>query len=532
VNRETTLRGQQTKTSDRALARLFLALTILVSTIVGAHLGRKQLSNPFLHYDIAFTEAARRADRVEFPDHGSLSGARYGRGRQLWMIAVGGLLGLESQIPLQFMPIGSVLLSMAYFAMFKRLLGSNVMAGAMTVHQMINPSQLLGLYSTFAYGLGMTLYLGVLLLLVRTFDKKHRVEVVLLFFIGAAINFVHYAFTVWVILTVLVLSLWIWLGRRCLQRPVICGKAQHLVPFALFMLVVFLTCNEAFYDSYLAHVMDAKTLGGGWAAFFNRLPWVRTAVGEAAYEFTYRRIELISALSSLHLLLIVTPVIIGVSIWVIACAQRRAVRCRTVAGLVLWALIPVGVIDTAIYALRGNIGVKYFVLVYPMATVWFVKHLGGRRRAFMGIILLLGLSAMRLGVELREGQLALEPLSYSETKMPTEWYHQHALVPDGAVLSDLNLYGKLLVEGAAYDHRPGLLVITPGVYDWLLGRHATDVEEVARSDYIILDVGSEAPLMTPFWRSLEPLRSHRASIAHSNATVKLYDDGAVWILRP
>lgn len=532
MNRETTARGQPTKIADRALTRLFLVLTILVNTIVGAYLGRNQLSNPFLHYDIAFTEAARGATRVDFPDRGSLSGARYGRGRQLWLIAVGELLGLGSQIPLQFMPIGSVLLSIAYFAMFKRLLGSSAMASAMTVHQMINPSQLLGLYSTFAYGLGMTLFLGILLLLVRTLDDKRSVEVVLLFFIGAAINFVHYAFTVWVILTVLVLTLWIWPGRRCFQGPIVCGRAHHLPLFALFMLALFMTCNDAFYDSYLAHVGDAKTLGGGWAAFFNRLPWVRTGVAEAAYEFTYRRSELISVLSTVHLLLILIPVILGVSCWVFECAQHRVVRCRRVSGLVVLALIPVGVIDTGIYALRGNIGVKYFVLVYPMATIWFVKHFGGNKLALMGIILLLGLSAMRLGVEMEEGQLALEPLSYSETKMSSEWYHQHTLFPNGAVLSDLNLYGKLLVEGAAYDHRPGLLVITPGVYDWLLGRHSTDVEDVSRSDYLILDVGSEAPLITPFWRSLEPLRSHRASIANSNATIKLYDDGAVWIMRP
>ena len=514
------------------MTRLFLVLTVLASTIVGAHLGGKRLSNPFLHYDIAFTEAARDSDQVRFPDHGSLSGARYGKGRQFWMIALGNLLGLESQIPLQFLPVGSMLLSMAYFAIFKRLLGSNVMASAMTLHQMINPSQLLGIYGTFAYGLGMTLYLGILLLLVRTLEKKHPAGIVVLFFIGAAINFVHYAFTVWVILTVLILDLWIRLGRRHSQEHATVREARHLLPFALFMLVVFLTCNEAFYDSYLAHVGDAKTLGGGWAVFFNRLPWIRTAAGEAAYEFAYRRSDLISVLSTLHLLLIVVPVILGVSSWVTARARGSTIHPRAIAGLLVWALIPVGVIDTAIYALRGNIGVKYSVLVYPMATVWFVKRMVGKKLALIGSILMLGLSATRLGVELREGQLALDPLSYSEAKTATEWYHQHAVVSGGPVFSDLNLYGKLLVEGVAYEHRPGLLVITPDVYDWLLGRNSPRVEDITENDYLFLDVGSDAPLETPFWRSLEPLRRYRDRITDGNATVRLYDDGDVWIMRP
>jgi hypothetical protein len=378
----------------------------------------------------------------------------------------------------------------------------------------------------------MTLYLGILLLLMRTLDERRTGEVAQLFLFGAAINFVHYAFTVWVILTVVILDLWIRLGRRHFPEHVSGREARHLLPFALFMVVVFLTCNEAFYDSYLAHVGDAETLGGGWAAFFNRLPWTRVVVVEAGYPFTYRRCELISVLSTLHLLLIVIPVILGVSMWVIAHAQRSTIGCPTTTGLLVWALVPAGVIDTAIYGLRGNIGVKYFVLVYPVATVWFVKQMAGKKLASIGVILMLGLSAVRLGVELREGQLALDPLSYSEAKNATEWYHQHAVVPGAPVFSDLNLYGKLLVEGVAYEHRPGLLIITPEVYDWLLGRNSARVGDITENDYLILDVGSDAPLETPFWRSLEPLRRHRDRITHGNATVKLYDDGVVWIMRP
>jgi hypothetical protein len=525
-------RGQQADSLDRALTRLLLMVTVLVSTAVGAYLGRKQLSNSFLHYDIAFTETARGAEHVEFLDRGSLSGARYARGRQLWMIAVGELLGLQSQVPLQFMPIGSALLSVAYFAVFKRFLGSSVVAAAMTLHQMVNPSQLLGLYSTFAYGLGMTLYLGILLLVVRTLDDRHPVEVLLLFVLATAINLVHYALTVWVILTAVIVNVWMWLSRRRLTEPDARRDARQFLPLALFMIVVFLGFNEVVYDSYLPHLGDSDGLGGGWAIFFNRLPWVRIEVGEAVYEFSYQRSNLISVLSTLHLCLILVPVVLGVSLRGAATIRGRATCSLSTAGLAVWSLLPVGVIDTLIYALRGNIGVKYFILVYPVATIWFLKEIGGKRLAIVGLIGLLGLSTARLAVELREGHLALSPLSYSEARTVTSWYHEHTAGPDAVVLSDLNLYGKLLVEGATYDHQPGLLVITPQVYDWLLGRNSAQVQDVGRCDYLVLDVGSSAPLMTPFWRSLEPLRSHRASITENDAAVKLYDDNFVWILQP
>jgi hypothetical protein len=532
VHQEVEARGQRADDLGRALTCLSLAVTVLVSTILGSYLGRQQLSNPFLHYDIAFTEAARRAAQVRFADRGSLSGARYGRGRQLWMIAVGEVLGLESQVPLQFMPIGCVLLSLAYFTVFKRFLGSDLMAAAMTLHQMVNPSQLLGLYSTFAYGLGLALYLGILLLIVRALDDKHPVEVLVLFVLAAAINLVHYAFTVWVILTAVIVNVWMWIGRRRRTEPNTRRDVQQFLPFALFVIVVFLGFNEVFYDSYLGHLGDAKALGGGWAAFFNRLPWTPIEVGEAAYEFTYRRSELVSVLSTLHLCLLLAPVVLGVFLHAVAAMRGRATYHFTTVRLVVWSLIPAGVIDTLIYALRGNIGIKYFVLVYPVATMWFLKRIGRKRLAVAGLVGLLGLSAVRLGLELAEGQLALEPLSYSQTGTATSWYHEHTADRDALVLSDLNLYGKLLVEGAAYGHQPGLLVVAPDVYDWLLGKNSAEVEDVSRSDYLFLDVGSDAPLRTPFWRSLEPLRSHRASIAENDAAVKLYDDDFVWILQP
>jgi hypothetical protein len=63
----------------------------------------------------------------------------------------------------------------------------------------------------------------------------------------------------------------------------------------------------------------------------------------------------------------------------------------------------------------------------------------------------------------------------------------------------------------------------------------TDTDELARintASYFALDVVSDAPIKTFFWRELQPLGWYRSSIERNSASVKLYDDGLVWILQP
>ena len=187
---------------------------LLLSILVGAYLGRRQVTNPFLHYDVAFTEAARDELHVHFFEEGALTNIRLAPGRALWQITMGKLLGLDSQITLQFLPIGSAILAVTYFAFFKRLLGTNLVAALMTLHQMMNPSQLSGVYSIFAYAAGTALYLGFVLMLLRTLEKKRIADVLLLCAIAVALNATHYAYTSWVILTALIMNAALWMMRR------------------------------------------------------------------------------------------------------------------------------------------------------------------------------------------------------------------------------------------------------------------------------------------------------------------------------
>jgi hypothetical protein len=515
---------------------------VLVCVLVGSYLGLQQVTNPYLHISVAFSEVMRYQDQVTFFEEGAFSSQRYTPGRALWMVTVGKILGLDSQVNLQFLPIGSIILSIVYFAFFKKILGSYLLAALMTLHQMLNPSQLGGVYSVFAYGFGTALYLGFVLLFLRFQEKANIRDLLLIFAIVIATNAIHYAFTIWILITALLMTIWGWVARRWMNADRLAWTPVLTINLVLFIVVIFLTFNDVFYDSYLPYVGDVELLGGGWATFFNRLPWVGLGAGEADYEFGYQRNQLVSALSTTHLLFIILPVAAGMLYTLITFRRKSSIERDSnfyAAQAMVWVLVLTGVIDLVIYSLRGNIGLKFFVLIFPVATIWFLNQLGGRRLALFGASILLILSLTRLAVESSQGSIGVRPISYSQTDTFTSWYFENTADPNAHIYSDLNSYGKLLVKGSSY-HLPGyylpeLRVIDPEIYDWILGKEIPGenvLAQLKKSSYIILDVYSDTPLRTPFWRELQPLAWHRQSVNTNSASVKLYDDGMIWIFQP
>ncbi len=517
-------------------------LVILVCVLVGSYLGVQKVTNPYLHISVAFTEVMRYENPITFFDEGALSSQRYTPGRPLWMISAGKILGLDSQISLQFLPIGSIILSIVYFAFFRKLLGSYLIAALMTLHQMVNPSQLGGVYSVFSYALGTALYLGFILLFLRFQEKKNVVDLILIFAIVIATNTVHYAYTIWILIAAFLMTLWAWVTQRWKNSQRRAWIPVVTINLVLFIVVIFLSYSEVFYDSYLPHIGNVEVLGGGWANFFNRLPWTGLSVGEADYEFGYKRSQLVSILSSVHLLLIFAPIALGM---LYTLNHRRSntdssrKRDFYPARAIVWLLVLTGLIDLLIYSLRGNIGLKFFILIYPAATIWFLIQLGGRRLALLGAAILLSLSFVRLTVDINQGAIGIKPLSYSQTATFTSWYFENTAVPNAYILSGLNLHGKLIVEGASY-HRPGsylpqLGIINPEIYDWILGKEIPSEDGLSKlrnTDYILLDIYSEARLKTAFWRELQPLSWRRERVDANLASVKLYDDGFIWGFQP
>ena len=341
-------------------------VVILVCVLVGIYLGKQQVTNPFLHYDVAFTEVMRFENPITIFDDGALSSQRFTPGRALWMVSAGKILGLESQVTLQFLPIGSIIMAFVYFAFFKKILGSYLIAALLTLHQMVNPSQIGSMYSVFAYALGTALYLGFIMLFLRFQQKKNIGDLLLLFAIVIATNAIHYVYTIWILLAALLMTIWAWVTQHW-KRP----KRQTGIPvltmnLVVFIVVLFLTFSEVFYDSYLPYIGDVEVLGGGWASFFNRLPWIDLGVGEAGYEFGYHRSQLVSILSTVHLLLILIPVAVGILYAFVLFRRKLSVERDSdfyAVQTIVWVLVLTGVIDLFIYSLRGNIGLKFFILI-------------------------------------------------------------------------------------------------------------------------------------------------------------------------
>ena len=302
----------------------------------------------------------------------TFSSLNYVRGTS-WLISVR-LLGLDSYVRLQFLPLGSIVLSLLFFAFFKRLLGSAILASAMTLYMMMNPSQLGGVYSVFAYAAGTALYLGFILLFLRVQRTRRLPEILLLFAVAVAANAIHYAYTVWIILTALIMNAQIWVMRRSADGSQHARMPEYTIAFVLFVVVIFLGFSKVFYNAYLPVLGQADVLGGGWASFFHRLPLPASGrsllssilgIAEVSYWASYSRSALVSTLSTLNLLLILAPIGVGILLWLFRRIRHHKEDTDAAIEPVVWALLLTGVLGSAIYSIRVTSGNKYLPADLP-----------------------------------------------------------------------------------------------------------------------------------------------------------------------
>ena len=489
----------------------FLLITVLLSASFGTYLSLKRVTDPFLYYDVAFVKTIQDDAKVTFPETGPYSSLSFVAGRSMLMAQFVSLMGIEPDI-LQFLPIGSIFVSITLYFLALRLLKSPVIACLITLYLTINLSHATALYSVFGYALALPLYLGLIIICIRLFEKRGQREILLLLVLFMAVHLIHYTLAIWMILFLIGASLTIQLQKWLASQATI--KAMPIYYLALAFSVIYLAFNEVIYQSFLP-LVEPETLDSALQRFLFYLSVDPTSINRSPYQAT--RSGIIGIITALSLLLILIPIALGFlsDLWHLI-VKRSSKYIANPDLPIIWGTLLMGVTDSLSYAIRGSISTKSFSMVFPILTLLYVRR-SGKQPLYIGVaILLLATSLLKIIIfydnsyVIGPNKMAASPV---EIQPSTQWIHDHLPQSQYTMLADMNLYGKYLNTSLEQNQEPLLLGFTVETYEKVVGDSTEKWQ--APPDVVAIDQTSLEPIVGFVWARLDPLNMYNLQVQNN-----------------
>jgi len=507
----------------------FLLPTILLSTCFGAFLSLQRVTDPFLYYDIAFVKSIQQETQMVIPETGPYASLSFVAGREILLTQFANMMGIGPK-QLQFLPLGTVLLSSTLYFLALRLLKSPVVASLVTLYLTLNLSHATALYSVFGYALALPLFLGFVAISKEFFQRRGHFEIGILLLLFVAAHFIHYTITVWMVLFLTGASLTIGI-QKWLTSNSYAVKAVPAYYLAIALGVFFLGLNETVYQSFLP-LIHLETLDSAAQRFLTYLSIDPASINRSPYLYT--RSSAIGLISACSLVIILLPIVLGViqDIWQLI--VRRSLRWATDSQLpMMWGITLMGIIDSVSYAFRGSISTKSFSMILPLVTLLYVQRTGKRTLYYSVALLLVMTSTVKLLV-FYDNSYVIGPgntNSNSDRIQPSaEWLQSHAPQPKFTMLADMNLYGKYLVASVGRGYEPILCGYTTERFENVIGASTEEWETVP--DIVPVDLVSLEPTTGFVWVRLNPLANYLKELRNNHRLNLIYDDGAVWLCQP
>ncbi len=507
---------------------LFFILTLILSTCFGLYLSFEQVTDPFLYYDIAFIKSLQDASQMIVPKSGPFASLQYVPGREMLMLQFVNMMGITPET-LQFLPLGTIFISLSLYLLSLRVLKSPLMACSITLYLTLNLSHAAALYSTFAYAFGLPIFFAVLTLSPRLFNRLGARDVMLslLLFIGA--HLIHYTVASWII-TFLVgsnIAIWLYQVLKPVNFSVLTTRTTPAYHLSLAFIIIYFFFNETLYKSFLP-LIGLETLDGAVQRFLIYLS-IEQPLSRSLYLFT--RPTEVSLISVLSLLIILIPILVGVLVQLWQLIRQRSLL-NDVQRPMMWGILAMGIIDAVAYSIRGSISTKSFSMIFPIITLLYVQRSGKRTLYYGMAILLLSLSVLKAGIFLNHSYVITsdnDRLAYSNIEPSAKWLQDSTSKPQLTLLADMNLYGKYLVASVEEESQPILQGYTDSLFENTL--HGAN-EWGNKIDYLVIDLVSQEPVIGFVWALYSPLNGYLNEIAGNSTLHIVYDDGSVWFTKP
>jgi hypothetical protein len=511
-----------------AIAGFLIALCL--STAFGLFLADREVTDPFLYYDVAFVARTQRNRRMVFPETGPFASLQFVPGRTILMVQLATMTGLAPEV-LQYLPWGAMLVSQTLYVLALKLLKSPMGAGMVTLYLTLNLSHAAALYSLFAYAIVVPNYLGLIILSARLFQRDRNAAMLLALLFFAAAQVTHYTMTAWMVLFMIGASATISLQNHKAQEK--SRVTQVPAPYlAMAFAVIYLAFNQAVYASFLP-VISLETLEGAAQRFSSYL----SLAPPLPAPYGYRRPASISRISTVTLLVILVPAWAGLLRDGWQLLVRRALRSPSAPWRpLIWGIAAAGIADAAAYTVRGVISTKSFSMFFPLVALIYARR-RGKKLVCLAAATLLGLTLIKVGLFYHGASvIARDPLklTVAQVRPSARWLSEHVAKPDYTMLADLNLYGKYLLAAAesagSPTPSPVLQGYTEDAFAWVIGAPITMPAPVP--DIAALDTISGEPVTGFVWRQYRPLGAHQTAIRNNRRLHVIYDDGGVWLAAP
>lgn len=511
--------------SERKVA-FYLYLTLLIAAIFGTYLAATRMTDPFLYFDISFAKAVNSQGELVFPQQGPFSSLHLAAGRQVLMLQLINMMGISPDI-FQFLPIGTIFVSLTLYLLAYQILKSPLVASLITLYLVINLSHASALYSTFAYALGFPIMLGFFVLGRSFLQHRNLKEFPLLLILFSALNFIHYTLAVWTILFAISASIVIELQRfLSAKRNAFQLKPVFYLSTAFF--VLFLIFNQTLYESYIPNLAP-ETLESAIQRFFSFFVF-----SPENYEspYTFSRSPQINITSTITLILILIPVTIG---FMVDLKNVFIVKSDSATANpempIIWAFIILGIIDALAYSIRGSISTKSFSMIFPLVALYY---LGRLRRPFLYYcltVMLLLTSIIKIPLFHEQSYFIRgNSASPAELRHSANWVNSHIDTNNYAMMADLYLYGKYLSLSVEDGHTPILDAFNEEKYIMVVEGLA-DATELRPPEFIAIDKLSTQPTIGFIWNVFLPLGNFLEQIRANNDLYIIYEDEYVLLAR-
>jgi general stress protein CsbA len=508
---------------------IFFLITVCISTCFGTYLSSKKVTDPFLYYDISFVKSIQDERQMNFPDVGPYKSLSLAPGRSLILAQYANMMGVNPEA-LQFIPLGSLLISTTFYYLALRTLKSPIIACLITLYLILNLSHATALYSVFAYGIALPILFGVMLVYMNLFERKETIDIVLLLLLFIAANFIHYTIATWVILFLIGANLLVGFRTVTDKYQQSYPQSNQVYYLTSAFIVIFFTFNQAIYESFLPF-FGSSSLDG---AVQNFLSYLSFGTAENFSPYSFPRSSVIGLVSTFTLLLILVPIMVGLiyNIWnhFKHSPTERVINAWTP---ILGGILLIGLVDSAVYSVRGSISTKAFSIIFPLLTLHYFQRIGKHSLAVTMAIILFATSVIKIGVFYENSYLISNDnlnTSINGIYPSSEWMAKHETQDKYYLLADLNLYGKYLLSSVNDSKKPIFLSFDDNSYAKVIG----ESNEAWKStpDIIAVDVASTEPLIGFVWGRYKPLKEYADRIINNPAINLVYDDGSIWLAKP
>lgn len=512
------------------------SIVLLIGTVYSLN----NVTNEFLYQNMAFLEYAYDYSFLPTYDYsvgeGIFSFVSVGPADPLFLLIVAKVCNLHAEI-IQYLPIGIILISLAYFIFCKQFSSLKWLPFLMAIYIAFECSHISVIYSVFAYALTFPLYIMVVALFFRYFRKNgsifHMIVVLIIF---VALNFIHYTATTWVIIFI-----YIYFVLSCfISGPFSISKNLNKSLFYLIsvMTILFLFFNKTLYNMYLPPILNGNVGIEYSISIFEEkvLNFIHgTHIQEMSkYIDTSSVTPIVGQFSVLHILVILIPIVIILiqkSMEYLIFKEQPKI---TNENIIMISIFCVGVFDIIFYALRGNVSTKYISIIFPLISVYCIDKIKVKNLGKILLVLLFLILLIKFSLFWNMGYFQQTP-SYGSSKDAGSWLYAHNHESEISLLSDLHTYGLFLVIGTQSKTIPSIQYYDSNLYDLVVNtaRQSGSGTLNQYCDYVVVNHRYQnMPVKSFWWGVFEPFSKYGFQIDHNKQINKIYNNNLVYLFKP